>query len=223
LRRWRVIWITLVCEHARLVCSAERILHVRDTLIQKGAPMKAFLVILIVLSICDAALAQQPASRPRAETPPPMPRPLICDPLNLLPGCHITGQSGANGQPVELYIWDKIVNAALPDLQYASALAASAGTPSAGVRKQCWDALITANKTASGIGLKDANGNALAKPDQHLFVDVEQLAEVIDNLAPTGPLFTACAGAAQLARTNTLTFINAIVTGAAGLAALGIT
>ena len=53
--------------------------------------------------------------------------------------------------------------------------------------------------------------------------DVEQLAEVIDNFAPTGPLFTACAGAAQLAKTNTVTFINAIVTGASGLAALGIT
>ncbi len=133
--------------------------------------MKAFLVMLIVLSICNAALAQQPAQRPRAEAPPATPRPLICDPLNLLPGCHISGQSGATGQPVELYIWDKIINASPPDLQYASALAASAGTPSAGVRKQCWDALIAANKTASGTGLKDANGNALTKPDAHLFVD----------------------------------------------------
>ena len=187
--------------------------------------MKILLAIAIALSICDmnAALAQQPASRPRTEASPATPRPIICDPLNLLPGCHISGQSGATSQPVELYIWDKIVNASLPDLQYASALAASAGTPGAGVRKQCWDALIAANKIASGTGLKDAGGNALTKPDPHLFADVEQLAEVIDNLAPTGPLFTACAGAAQLAKTNTLTFINAIVTGASGLAALGIT
>jgi hypothetical protein len=187
--------------------------------------MKTLLAIVMALSICgmNTTLAQQPAQRPRAEAPPATPRPLICDPLNLLPGCHISGQSGAAGQPVELYVWDKIVNASLPDLQYASALAASAGTPSAAVRKQCWDALIAANKTASGTGLKDANGNALTKPDQHLFVDVEQLAQVIDNLAPTGPLFTACAGAAQLAKTNTLTFINAIVTGASGLAVLGIT
>jgi hypothetical protein len=183
--------------------------------------MKIVLAILIALSIChmNAALAQQ---RPR-EASPAVPRPLICDPLNLLPGCHISGQSGASGQPVELFIWDKIVNASLPDLQYASALAASAGTPGAAVRKQCWDALIAANKTASGTGLKDANGNALTKPDTHLFVDIEQLAEVIDNLAPTGTISTACAGAAQLAKTNTLTFINAIVTGVSGLAALGIT
>jgi hypothetical protein len=169
-----------------------------------------------------AAFGQQPTSRPRVEASPASRQPLVCDPLNLLPGCHVSG-SGPTSQPVELYIWDKIVNASLPDLQYASALAASAGTPGAGVRKQCWDALIVANKTASGTGLKDANGNALTKPDAHLFADVEQLAQVIDNLAPTGPLFTACAGAAQLAKTNTLTFINAIVTGASGLAALGIT
>jgi hypothetical protein len=187
--------------------------------------MKTLFAILMVSSICamNVALAQQPAQRPRPETPSATPRPLICDPLNLIPGCHMGGQSGAASQPVELYIWEKIVNASLPDLQYASALAGSAGTPGAGVRKQCWDALIAANKTASGAGLKDSNGNALTKPDQHLFVDVEQLAEVIDNLAPTGPLFTACAGAAQLAKTNTLTFINAIVTGASGLAALGLT
>ena len=48
------------------------------------------------------------------------------------------------------------------------------------------------------------------------------LAEVVDNLSPSGPLFTACAGAAQLAKTNVLTFINAVVTGAAGLAAMPI-
>jgi hypothetical protein len=187
--------------------------------------MKTLLAILIALPICgtNVALGQQPGQRPRAETSPVTPRPLICDPLNLIPGCHISGPSGGASQPVELHIWDKIVNASLPDLQYASALAASAGTPSAAVRKQCWDALIAANKIASGTGLKDANGNALTKPDPHLFADVEQLAQVIDNLAPTGPISTARAGAAQLAKTNTLTFINAIVTGVSGLAALGLT
>jgi hypothetical protein len=48
------------------------------------------------------------------------------------------------------------------------------------------------------------------------------LAEVVDNLSPQGPLFVSCAGAAQLAKTNVLTFINAAVTGAAGLAAMPI-
>jgi len=37
---------------------------------------------------------------------------------------------------------------------------------------------------------------------------------------PTGPLFVSCAGAAQLAKTNVLSFVNAVVTGAAGFAAM---
>lgn len=150
-----------------------------------------------------------------------------CDPLNLLPGCNVSvpGQDGKGSteQPVELDIWQKIATAALPDLDYASQLAAAAGTPGGGVRKQCWDALIAANKMASGMAVKDANGNVIPKPDPHLFTDVESLAELLDNLAPKGPLWTACAGAAQLAATSVLTFINAAVTGAAGLAALGVT
>ncbi len=117
-------------------------------------------------------------------------------------------------------LWQKIVTASNTDLTYASALAGSAGTASSKIRKQCWDAIIALNVQASGSGLKNADGTPMVRPDPHLFTDVESLAEVIDNLSPQGPLFTSCAGAAQLAKTNTLMFINAVVTGAAGLAAL---
>jgi hypothetical protein len=48
------------------------------------------------------------------------------------------------------------------------------------------------------------------------------LAETIDNLSPTGPLFTSCAGAAEMAKMSVLRFINTAVTGAAGFAALGL-
>lgn len=117
-------------------------------------------------------------------------------------------------------LWDKIVAASNVDLQYASALAGSANTNASKVRKQCWDAIIALNQQANGANLKNPDGSAMAKPDPHLFTDVETLAEVVDNLSPTGPLFTSCAGAAQLAKTNVLTFINAAVTGAAGVAAM---
>lgn len=182
---------------------------------------------LMAAGASAGAAERTPAPAPaRAIALPPLALPKICDPLNLLPGCQVQ-TSAANGQasnqPVELNLWSKIVNAALPDLEYASALAVSAGTGGAGVRNQCWQALITANKVASGAGLKDAGGNPLVKPNPALFTDAEQFAEVLDNLAPGGPLWTSCAGAAQLAGTNVLTFINAVVTGAAGLAALGAT
>lgn len=119
-------------------------------------------------------------------------------------------------------LWDKIVGASNTDLAYASKLAAGANTGASAVRKQCWDAIIAVNNQANGLNLKDANGAVIPRPDPHLFTDVETLAEVVDNLSPTGPLFTSCAGAAQLAKTNVLTFINAAVTGAAGIAAMPI-
>ena len=117
-------------------------------------------------------------------------------------------------------LWQKILNASNADLTYASALAGSTGTASGKIRKQCWDAILALNVQANGANLKNPDGSQMTKPDPSLFTDVETLAEVIDNLSPQGPLFTSCAGAAQLAKTNTLMFINAVVTGAAGIAAL---
>lgn len=119
-------------------------------------------------------------------------------------------------------VWDKIVKASNADLEYASKMAESAGTNGSKVRKQCWDAIIAANKQANGMNVLDASGNPLPKPDPQFFTSVESLAETIDNLSPQGPLFTSCAGAAQLAKTNVLTLINAVVTGAAGFAAMPI-
>jgi hypothetical protein len=130
------------------------------------------------------------------------------------------GDAHAQGLPKVRPLTGNIVSNA--DLTYASALAGSAGTASSGIRKQCWDAIIKLNQQANGANLKNADGTVMVKPDPHLFTDVEQLAEVIDNLSPQGPLFTSCAGAAQLAKTNVLTFINSVVTGAAGLAAMPI-
>lgn len=194
--------------------------------------MTRIATILLALLLTSPALAQVQRQQPRAAEPQSqqftIPKPPICDPLNLLPGCHVQvqkadGSGPTTTEPVELNLWKKIAGAALPDLEYASAQATAAATPASGVRKQCWDAIILANKQASGSGVKNSDGTEMARPDPHLFTDVESLAEVLDNLAPGGPLWTACAGAAGLARTNALTFINAAVTGAAGMAALGVT
>lgn len=119
-------------------------------------------------------------------------------------------------------IWDKIVSASNADLKYASALAGVANTPASQVRKQCYDAILELNTQVNGMNLKDANGDPLPQPDPKLFTGVEQAAETIDNLSPSGKLFTSCAGMAQLTKTNVLTLINAIVTGAAGFAAMPI-
>lgn len=117
-------------------------------------------------------------------------------------------------------LWTKLISASDIDLAYASALAASANTPASAQRKQCWDAILALNKQANGAGLKNPDGTPMTKPSPSLFTDAETIAEIIDNLSPQGALFTSCAGAAQLAKTNTLNFINAAITGAAGIAAL---
>jgi len=130
----------------------------------------------------------------------------------------LTGNASADAQA----LWQKIVGSSLNDLNYAAAMAKNAGTLQATTRLQCINAIIALNKQASGIDLKDDAGNPLSKPDPHVFTEVETLAEIVDNLAPTGPLFVSCAGAAQLAKTNVLSFVNAVVTGAAGFAAMPI-
>jgi hypothetical protein len=117
-------------------------------------------------------------------------------------------------------LWQKIASASSADLTYSAAMAKAANTSASQVRYQCWEALITANQQANGVGLKNPDGSPMPKPDPHLFTDVETAAEVIDNLSPQGALYTSCSGAAQLAKANVLTFISAAVTGAAGLAAM---
>lgn len=140
-----------------------------------------------------------------------------CDLLKLKPGCRYVPPPGATATPQALDVWKNIAAAALPDLEYAKALSAAAGTPASGVRGQCWDALIVANKRAVGSTV------AGDKPDPHLATDAEQFAELLDDLDPKGPLFVACAGTAQLFKLQVLQLINALVTGAVGLAAAGVT
>jgi hypothetical protein len=142
---------------------------------------------------------------------------LPIDPLGLN-GTPVTGNASKDMQ----VLWQKIVASSIADLNYAAAMAASANTTTSGVRLQCLKAIIVLNEQASGANLKNPDGSLMAKPDPHLFTDVESLAEIVDNLSPQGPLFVNCAGAAQLAKTNVLTFVNAVVTGAAGFAAMPI-
>jgi len=81
-------------------------------------------------------------------------------------------------------------------------------------------AISDANDQFNGAGLKDAAGNVIPRPDPAMITGIEDATELVDNLSPQGTLFTSCAGAAQMFKTNTLAVINAIVTGAAGIAAL---
>jgi hypothetical protein len=119
-----------------------------------------------------------------------------------------------------LAVWKQIQAASKADLQYASLMAGAAGTPAAGTRKMCWDAIIKVNEQSNGESLKNADGTAAVKPDPSLFTDIETAAEIVDNLSPQGTLYTSCAGTAQLFQANVVQFISAAVTGVAGMAKL---
>lgn len=132
-----------------------------------------------------------------------------------------------NVQKDIIALWKKLQTASANDITYAIAMAKNANasgpsgvTTSAGMRLQCLVAIQTLNQQANGANLKNPDGSAIARPDPALFTDAETLAEVIDAVQPGGPLWTSCSGAAQLAATNTVAFINGLVSGAAGLALL---
>lgn len=105
-------------------------------------------------------------------------------------------------------IAQKIQQLAKPDVAYAITLAKAVNTPAGNVRAQCYQAISDAipNPPAGGT----------MPPDPHLITNVEELAEVIDALQPTSPLFVNCGGAAQLVQQNVLVFINSVVTGFLG-------
>jgi hypothetical protein len=140
---------------------------------------------------------------------------LPIDPLKL----NGTVLSGDTSKDLKT-LWAKIGAASLTDLQYASAMAAQAGTPAAKVRKQCWDGLIAMNEQINGTTLKNADGSAMLKPDPHLISDVESLAEIVDNLSTQGQLFSACSGAAEMAKMSALQFVTQAIAGLASFSAL---
>ena len=183
-----------------------------DTKSISPATVVKVLLIAFALSLFLPVGAQaQTAKKPNQSLNLPI------DPLHLN-GTAITGDPSVDLKA----LWAKIVSASATDLSYASAMAAAAATPAAKQRKQCWDAIAAINAEVNGAGLKDATGAALTKPSPSLFADIESQAEILDNLSPQGALFTSCAAAAEMAKADVLQFVNAIVTGAAGLAAGGI-
>jgi len=182
--------------------------------------MRIALALVLALGT-TSAFAQAPRRAAPAPQGPVFTGDLVEDAKNKFHGDPSTGlQLTGNMKKDAEALWAKIQAAALVDLQYASAMAGAAQTNGGAIRKQCWDAIIVVNQQSNGDGLKNKDGTPMAKPDPHLFTDVETAAEIIDNLSPQGKLFTSCAGAAQLAQANVIQFISAAISGAAGIAKL---
>lgn len=139
--------------------------------------------------------------------------PLIIDPLKL---CGLlTGKPQDDAQRVA----DRIRLASSDDIAYAIAKATAAKTPASTMRLLCLNAIKAAHDQASGAAVKKPDGSDWPRPNPAALTAIEDVAELIDNLSPQGVLFTSCAGAAQMFKTDILTVINAFVTGSAAIAA----
>jgi hypothetical protein len=181
--------------------------------------MKNILIILFLI-IPSFAFAQAQTFKPKpAIASDPIAEPtskclIPWDPLKL---CGVlTGKPEEDIQRVV----KRIQGAGRDDLNYAILKAKTANTNGSMVRLQCLQAILAAKDAAEGTQIKDASGAVIPRPDPAVITNIEDIAELIDALSPQGPLMTSCAGAAQLFKLNTLQAVNAIVTGAAGIAAL---
>ncbi len=183
----------------------------------------------ISVAVLLALAAPVSAQTRRAPAPPPAPSgPVFTGDLQTdlkngfkgdpsAPGAlQLTGNAEKDSQAIV----KKIQDLGRADLNYAILKATAANTNGSKVRLQCLQAILAAKDAAEGVGIKDAQGNVVPRPDPAVVTSMEDIAELVDALSPQGPLMTGCAGAAQLLKTNTLAAVNAIVTGAAGLAAL---
>jgi hypothetical protein len=178
----------------------------------------AFLAFLPCLVLAGGAQAQKlklPSLDTSAATTAPDTKCLIpWDPLKL---CGtLTGKPEEDMQRVV----KRIQQVGRDDMNYAILKATAANTNASKVRLECLNAIMDAKNAAEGTTIKDKDGNVVPRPDPAFVTTIEDIAELVDALAPGGPLMTGCAGAAQMFKTNTLAAINGIVTGAATLAAL---
>lgn len=179
--------------------------------------MRASIVLAaLTLALAPAAAQQQKRVAPAPEAPAlTLPKPPICDPLNLIPGCRnadgsINQKSSVQGNPFD-NLTDDVLRKILADVTYAKALAKAASND---VTLPCWTAWVdlVASQTAP---LTDDAGNALNLPDPHFFVAAERASEFINQIQPNSKLYIGCSAALNQSRMAIGQLISAVLAGGA--------
>lgn len=161
------------------------------------------------------AIAPAFAQTKRAPTEPAAaPRPPLCDPLNLIPGCRnpdgsINDKKG-QGNPFD-NLTDDVLKKILADVTYAKALAKASGND---VTLPCWTAWVDL-VTSQTQALKDDAGNLLSKPDPAFFVAAERASEFINQIQPNSKLYIGCSPALNQSRMAIGQLISAVLSGGA--------
>jgi hypothetical protein len=101
------------------------------------------IIVLILMLLAVPALAQTRRPPPAAEPAAALPRPPLCDPLNLIPGCRnpdgsVNQKSSVAGNPFD-NLTDDVLRKILADVTYAKALAKAANND---VTLPCWSAWV---------------------------------------------------------------------------------
>ena len=177
------------------------------------------LIAALALLAAPAAAQQQkrvaPSAAPNTEAIIPLPKPPLCDPLNLIPGCRnpdgsVNQHSSVAGNPFD-NLTDDVLRKILADVTYAKALAKSAGND---VTLPCWTAWVDL-VTAQTAPLKDDAGNVLTQPDPHFFVAAERASEFINQIQPNSKLYIGCSAALNQSRMAIGQLISAVLSGGA--------
>jgi hypothetical protein len=144
--------------------------------------------------------------------PAPDPRPLkgLYDATKLKLPIPLPSPAAPAAEPSATAVAQNILSTAPADIAYAIQLATAANTPQSNVRKQCYQAIQAA--------IPVAPSGTTMPPGPDVVTHIEQAAELADTLNPSSPVFVNCAGAAALAGQSVLSFVNAVVTGIAGIA-----
>jgi hypothetical protein len=174
--------------------------------------------IAALLAFAPAAAQQTKRAAPAptpAEAAVTLPRPPLCDPLNLIPGCRnadgsINQKSPVQGNPFD-NLTDDVLKKILADVTYAKALAKAASND---VTLPCWTAWVDL-VTSQTAPLKDDAGNVLTQPDPHFFVAAERASEFINQIQPNSKLYIGCSAALNQSRMAIGQLISAVLAGGA--------
>jgi hypothetical protein len=162
----------------------------------------AIAVALLVLAGSAAAQNRQP--RPPALTGDP-----VKDIGNAIKAGQQQGTAASNANTADLVA--KLNKLALPDFEYALAMAKATNNVVSAPCWQAWVDLITAQQKP----LTDATGQVLTEPDPHLITNIERISELLAALRPDSTLSTSCAALAGAANRDVATFIGGILSGGA--------
>jgi hypothetical protein len=201
---------------------------------------------LAALALAAAPAIAAPKKEAPAAAPPPvesltlpnLPKPPLCDPLNLIPGCRnadgTINQKNAAANPLAKLTADMRAKL-LADFTYANAVAKATNNTITQPCWQQWVSLLAAQQqpvcvpaaaganpatpttaTAPATPSPCPSGQVqLAEPDPHVVTDAEYFSEFIQQLQPNSALSLACAPVLQASQRDMATLVSTVLSGGA--------